>query len=441
MYKLKMLLSVFALLLLSTTSALANNVTLSGVFDGTEPTMAADPFSCDDSAKRYRVAGTITVSSSGSYTVVDAGNWFPFILPAGGIADSVIMIYAGSFNSANPSVNRVASVDEFDSVQLNAGTSYVLVVQHWCSEYNGAFAIVIEGGQATISGDGFTSPSQTIANLTSGSPSAFFDDLGGNRRYKSESITISTSGAYYFVDVGEELGGNAMSLRVYKDSFDPLNTNANLVFNSEGFFIGSLSLQAGTTYVFVLVETSVDSQRLQYVLYPPGSFNFNPGLNGAWVAQGISAQGILMEVLPSAGILFFAHFTFSDQALAVTQNTSRITTQASDGGGSELPNSVGSDDQRWLTAFGAIPASGNYMTINYENSTGGRFNSDDPETQAQTNSNYGTGWIEGITCDHLTINWNLPGGIVDTRDYFKATQDAVPYCESFIEAGPVSPQW
>lgn len=437
----KMFIGISMLLLLAATSAFANNVTLSGAFTGDEPSMAAAPNSCDSAAKRYQVAGTISVSTTGNYTFVDAGNWFPFVLPQGGIADTVTMVYEGSFNPANPSANQVASVDDFDTVQMNAGTSYILVVQHWCDEFNGAYAIVVDGEQGTISGDGFTSLPRTIANLDSGSPSTFFDDLGGNRRYQSEAVTVSKSGAYYFVDVGEELGGSSMTLRVYRDSFNPQNTNSNLVFNSEGFFLASFSLQAGVNYVFVLIENSVDSQRLQYVLYPPGLFNFNPGLNGAWVAQNIDAQGILMEVLPKSGTLFFAHFTFSDQAAVVTQSTARLASETSDAGDTELPNSVGADDQIWLTAFGNIPDSGNYMEIKYENSTGGRFNSDDPNTQATTDSNYGTGWIEGITCDHLKINWNLPGGILDTRDYYKATQDAVPYCESFIKAGPASPQW
>jgi len=433
------LLGLSVLLLMATTSAFANNVTVSGAFTGAEPTMAANPVSCDDVAKRYREAGTITVSSTGNYTVVDAGNWFPSFLTQSGIADVVVMIYAGSFNSNDPNSNRVAIVDDFDTVALNTGTTYVLVVQHWCDEINGPYAVVIDGGQANVSGDVFTSPPRTIAELDSGSPSAFFADLGGNRRYKSENVTVSASGPYYYVDVGQEMGGSTMALRVYEGSFDPLNTNSNLVYNSQGFFIDVLSLQADVNYVFVLVETSADSQRLQYVLYPPGPFNFNPGLNGAWVAENINFQGILMEVLPSAGILFFAHFTFTDQAVALTQKTPRSTLQSSDDGGAEVPNSLGADDQIWLTAFGSLPDTGNYMTIQYENSTGGRFNSETPS--ATIDSNYGTGWIEGMTCDHLVINWNLPGGIVDTRDYFKATQDAVPYCQSFIEAGPVSPQW
>ncbi len=189
--------------------------------------------------------------------------------------------------------------------------------------------------------------------------------------------------------------------------------------------------------MFVIVEHNPDSGPLQYVLFPPGPFNFNPGLNGAWVAEGIKAQGILMEVLPSAGILFFAQFTFVDQAPAVSSENTRLTALGAGGGNSKMEAHLGSDDQRWLTAYGSIPGTGNYMPIKYENSSGGRFNSETPV--GTTDSNYGTGWIEGEACDHIVINWNLPGGIVDTRDYYKATQDAVPYCESFIKAGPVVP--
>ncbi len=413
----------------------ANNVTLSGAFDGAEPTMAADPASCDNVAKRYRVAGTISVSTSGDYTLVDAGNYFPYddsVLRAS-IADVVIMIYAGSFNAANPTNNRVASVDEYDPVQLNAGTSYVLVVQHWCDPTIGAYAIVIDGGQATVSGDGFTSPPQTIGNLSASSPTANFFDLGGDRRYRADAITLSNSGVYYFVDVGEETGGSTMSLRVYQGSFNPLDTDANLVANTGGFYNSGLSLEAGVNYVFVMVENTFASQRLQYVLFPPGPFNFNPGLNGAWQAPGIKAQGILMEVLPSAGVLFFAQFTFPDELAATTADGAKPD------GDAKVQAQLGSTDQRWLTAFGSFPGNGDYMTIKYENSTGGRFNSTTPV--ATTDSNYGDGWIEGKTCDHLVINWNLPGGIVDTRDYYKSTQDAVPYCQGFIKAGPVSAVW
>jgi len=421
-------------------NALADSRTLTGAFDGTEPLMSAASNSCDNNAKRFRQAGTITVSSSGMYRVVDAGNWFPFYLPEGGIADTVVMIYAGSFNSASPNTNRVASVDEYDDVQLNAGTSYILVVQHWCDEINGAYAVIVGGGTGAISGDGFTSPAQTIGDFDAGTPSADFAGLGNGLRYKAETKTVSETSGFYFGDLWEETDGTALYLLIYKDSFDPQNTNANLVYNSDGFFVGSFTLSAGVNYVIVMVEQEPASEHLQYVLYPSvtGPANFNPGLNGSWTAPGIGSQGILMEVIPSFNLAFFAHFTFQDDVVAAAARAGGSKIQSS-GSGSTVQAHIGADDQVWFTAYGPIPASGTKMDIKYENSTGGRFNSETPV--ATTDSNYGTGYIDAISCDHLVINWNLPGGVTDTRDYYKSAQDSLPYCQSFIPAGPVSSTW
>lgn len=423
------------------TSALADNHTVSGAFDGTESFMSAAPGSCNDDAKRFRVAGTVSVSSSGAYRVVDAGNWFPFYQADGGIADSVIMIYAGNFNSASPATNRVASVDEYEDVQLSSGTNYTLVVQHWCEEYNGAYAIVIEGGPGTVSGDGFASPAETIGNFDAGTPSAYFADVDATLRYRADAKTVSETSGFYFVDLWEETDGTPLLLRVYRDSFDPNNTDTNLVYNSQGDFIGSFYLQSGVNYVFVLVEAEAGSQHLQYVLYPTatGPAIFNAGLNGSWTNPDIKAQGILMDVIPSFNFVFFAHFTFHDDVVAAATKGGSSTLQSSASGGSTVQADIGSADQRWFTAYGNIPSSGTMMDINYENSSGGRFNAETPV--ATTDSFYGTGYVDAIACDHLVVNWNLPGGVTDTRDYYKATQDTVPYCLSQVPAGPVSQDW
>jgi len=435
--------TLFALvtLFLFSASAYAANHTVSGVYDGTESLMSAAPNSCDNSFKRYRVAGTITVSSSGSYRVVDAGNWFPFYLTEGGIADSVIMIYAGSFNPASPASNRVASVDEYEDVQLTSGTNYTLVVQHWCNEINGAYALVIQGGPGTVSGDGFTSPAETIGNFDAGTPSAYFADVDATLQYRADAKTVSETVGFYCVDLWEETDGTPLLLRVYRDSFDPNNTETNLVYNSQGDFIGSFYLQAGVNYVFVLVAAVANSQHLQYLLYPTstGPALFNTGLNGSWVNPDIKAQGILMDVIPSFNFVFFAHFTFNDDVVAAATKGGGSTLQSSASGGSTVQADIGSADQRWLTAFGTIPSSGTMMDISYENSSGGRFNAETPV--ATTNSSYGTGYVDAIACDHLVVNWNLPGGVTDTRDYYKATQDTVPDCLSQVPAGPVSADW
>lgn len=440
------LLILIALCLFSA-SALAVNHTVTGAFDGTEPFMGAAPGSCDETAaKRYRVAGTISVSSSGIYRVADAGNWFPGYLPESDIADTVVIFYAGSFNPDSPASNRVAAVDEYDDVQLNSGTNYTLVLQHWCEEVKGAYAIVIADGPGTVSGDGFASPAETIGNFDAGTPNAYFADVDATLRYRADAKTVSETSGFYFVDLWWETDGTPLMLRVYKDSFDPQNTETNLVYNSEydlaaDYDLGSFYLQAGVNYVIVMVEAEANSQHLQYVLYPSatGPATFNTGLNGSWTNPDIKAQGILMDVIPSFKFVFFAHFTFQNEVVAATARGGDSTLQSSASGGSTVQADIGSGDQRWLTGYGNIPSGGTSMPINYENSTGGRFNAETPA--ATTDSNYGTGYIDAIACDHLVVNWNLPGGVTDTRDYYKATQDTVPYCVSQIPAGPVSPNW
>lgn len=104
-----------------------------------------------------------------------------------------------------------------------------------------------------------------------------------------------------------------------------------LYYNSDGFFAGVVSLRAGVTYIFVLLENSADTTHVQYVMYPPGPFIFSPGLNGAWVAPGITKQGILMEVLPKSGTLFLAHFTFQDQVPVALAKSSQSMVQSSGG--------------------------------------------------------------------------------------------------------------
>jgi len=438
---------IFSAFCFFTTAAFADNHTVTGVFDGGESLMSAATGSCDSDAKRYREAGTISVSASGTYRVVDAGNWFPSYRPDSGVADIVIVFYAGSFNPGSPSSNRVASVDEYEDVQLTAGISYILVVQHWCEEINGPYAILVEGGPGTVSGDGFPSPAQTIGNFDAGSPSANFADVDATLHYRADEKTVSETSRFFWVDLWEETAGTELLLRIYKGSFDPQNTDANLVYNSynsefsSGDWIGSFQLLAGVKYVFVLIDTLGNFEHMQYVLFPSsvGPASFNPGLNGTWVSPGVEAQGILMDVTTSFNLVFFAHFTYQDGAVVAAARSGDSRLQSSGAGDAAVQADIGADDQRWLTGYGSIPASGNMLSLKYENSTGGRFNAETPA--ATTNSNYGTGYIEILSCDHMIVNWNLPGGVDSTREYYKASQDMVSYCLDFIPAGAVSPDW
>lgn len=422
------------LLVIFAPAVLANNVTISGAFDGTESTMAADPASCDGTPKRYRQIGSITVSASGNYEVVDAGNNFFFTTPAGGIADAVVMLYTSSFNAASPATNRLASIDDGGTVALASGTTYIVVVQHWCVEMNGPYAVIIDGA-GTISGAGFTSFAYTVGEFLGGSPTADFPGLGVRRYVASAPTNIFRPGTYYFGDLGGEINGNYMQLRIYQNAFDPNNPALNLVANTEDALTAGVSLKTGVSYIFVAIDLFESVDRFQFVLFPPGPFVFNPGLNAAWVADGVGSQGIFMEVFPSFNIVFFAHFTFVDAPLVQADGGARP--ESDQGGKTSVQTHLGSDDQIWLTAFGTYADNSNTVNLKYENSTGGRFNSTLPV--AVTDSNYGTGYIEGFSCERLLINWTLPGGIIDTREYVRLLPDGLAYCESFLGAAPVAP--
>jgi hypothetical protein len=416
--------------------AVANNVTISGAFDGTEATMASDTESCDGAARRFLVAGSFQVSASGTYTVVDAGNDFPYYGTDAGVADVVVLVYEDSFNSASPTINRIRFADDAALVDLAPGTTYVLVVQHWCDEIVGPYAVVIEG-PGNVTGAGFPSLAYTLGEFTQGSPTANFSGIGLSRYVASAATMVPRSGNYYFGDISPYVEGVPINLHVYQGSFNPDSPEANLVASTDFAINTAVSLQSGVNYIFVAIDVYDAISRWQFVLFPPGPFNFNPGMNGAWVADGVEAQGIFMEVFPSVGILFFAHFTFTDQVAVAQADKDRITTQSDGDGGTRPQNHVGAPEQIWLTAYGNIPEGENFMNLKYENSTGGAFNAEMP--QATTDTNYGTGWIEAFGCNHVLINWTLPGGVVDTRDYQRLLLDGLPYCESFIKAAPISP--
>ncbi|MBT8061321.1 MAG: hypothetical protein KJO85_01475, partial [Gammaproteobacteria bacterium] len=213
---------IFLVLALHSPMLAADNRTISGAFSGDEAAMAASPSSCDDDAKKFLEAGTIQVSASDTYTVVDAGNDFQFFGPESSIADIVVILYEGSFDSDNPATNRVAVVDVGAGVALNTGTDYVVVVQHWCEEIVGAWAAVIDG-PGSVSGAGFASLAYTQGEFLEAGDTAAFGELGVHRYEATDPVILPRGGNFFFADVGPQLNGSFISLWVYQNSFDPDN--------------------------------------------------------------------------------------------------------------------------------------------------------------------------------------------------------------------------
>lgn len=415
------------------TSIAAGNRTISGAFDGSETTMTAIPDSCDNTPKKFIEAGSIQVNSTDIYQFTDIGAFFPSELPQASIADVAIMIYQGSFDSDSPLANRVGIISLTNDVALNAGTDYVVVVQHQCDEFVGPYGIVIEG-PGSISGAGFNSLPWTMGEFSAENPTAFFGgNLGIDSSYQATGpVTFPRTGNYYYYDVGPRLEHSFLTVWIYEDSFDPLDTQKNLVQALPLAPVAGVALEGGKSYVFVAINFTEAEGPWQFALFPPGNLGFNSGLSAAWGTPGVEGAGILMEVFEQTGILFFAWFTYTDPLLV-------LNTQVQADAGITRPQShLGSPEQIWLTGFGVLPQDGgNFMNIAFENASGGAFNVPSPEPEI--NSSYGTGWIELFSCTHFDLHFSLPGGQEGTVPFNRLVGDGVDYCLESVTAGAIAP--
>jgi hypothetical protein len=116
-------------------------------------------------------------------------------------------------------------------------------------------------------------------------------------------------------------------------------------------------------------------------------FEFNAGLNDAWVNASAPYQGLFVTVYPDQGIVFVAWFTYD----------------------SELPPpdamaSFGAPDQRWVTAVGSY--SGNRAELNAELTTGGVFNASEPVPVQDTG--FGSMVLEFSDCGNGTLTYDFP---------------------------------
>jgi hypothetical protein len=89
-----------------------------GTFTGSETTVTTE---CGTS--HYRQTGPVQVSRSGTYYYTDI---FTFI-----DVDLCLHIYSAPINAANPDLNIVATLDDYDTVELQANTNYYFVAQSW----------------------------------------------------------------------------------------------------------------------------------------------------------------------------------------------------------------------------------------------------------------------------------------------------------------------
>ena len=392
-----------ALILAGFTSfAEAGNRTLTGFYTGTGDTIPAAVSSCGSPGElEYSIGGVFQVNQAGAYEVVDASN-----VGFNGLAnirDSSILIYEESFDAGNSTQNLIAAVDynfnsvtSTETVALKANTDYVLVAQHWCdfTAGPGVWAAVING-PGTFSGAGFGTDNATRGNFASVIDQAVFSvGQAGGETYKyveARTFTPDSNGEYGFVEIGEALRGSPTAILIYKGLFNANNTSAN--FFADMGFAGAVALEAGQLYTVVLLDAFGEDGRYQYVTFDTAE----PGLQwltGSWFNPATNGQGVMLEYSAETlgGFLFLAWFTY----------------EVDGGAGLSSAQSVGSQDQRWLTGTASGGPTETFVDVKLINNTGGVFNEGTPEPVPDTN--YGTGSIDVLGCNSVELEFDLPEG-------------------------------
>lgn len=419
------------LLAAASTTVFAGNRTFTGVFDGTEDTMPSTLASCDSDGGQslgYRVGGTFQVDTTGNYRVVDAGNiGFGGL---GGIQDTSVILYAGSFDPDNPARNRIASVDVSvnavtgePAIALDSGTDYVLVVQHWCdfTAGLGPWGAVIEG-PGNFSGAGFASSESTYGNWSTVTDTTRFGvGQAGNgiRKYVvSRTFSPEATGQYAFVDVSDLYQAAPAAILVYEGTFDPGNPSAGFI--EDIGFGGILQLDSDKTYTVVLIDAFEENGRFQSVTYAAGDPAIGTHLSGSWYDPATSGQGLLIDYGPNTfgGFLFAAWFTFD------TPDDSGV-------------QSVGDSSQRWLTASGMGPTGSNGLELMFANTSGGVFN--ERATTQTTDSEYGVGKLSVDDCEFITMDFELPEGNSGSLTLQRALPAETDRCYEQTGVGPLIP--
>jgi len=375
---------VMLLFVLLCLPAMADHVTLSAQWDGSEDVIAAYEGSCNGAGDlAYRRFNAIQVSKSGDYHLADASDNLP--------GDLMMAIYRGSFNPDEPEENLVATHAEGGPVRLVSGSQYVVVVQHWCSNtFPATFAVSLSGPGEVSGEDIVVSPQWTSGELGGSDSKAIFSGVAQNY-VVSDPVSFPETGLFRYAEVSL-FDRMDMQLRVYEETFDPSDTEDGLVASMDD--AGGMLLESSKNYLFVVTaRTPGNNGEWQWVMFPPGPLQFNAGLNGAWYYPATSGQGILVDVFTEKQLLFAAWFTF---------DLERPTT-----GSGPM---IGDDGHRWLTASGNYTAGDNAVSLVIENTTGGVFDSADPPVTQDVD--YGSIDLEFSDCLNGTMTYNIPDGPV-----------------------------
>jgi hypothetical protein len=397
-------------MLVGSNAVLASNSVLSGIFDGSESSVATLPGNCDSGGKlAYQEIRPVRVSASGTYTVVDALQTFG--------VDVIAEIYEGSFNPGSPLNNLLTpdGIDVADDVTLNAGTNYVLVVQRWCEQLReGAWSVTFSGPGEVTSDSVVSVPAMTEGSFSDSDP-VVESDCGNSQYQESGPVRVAHSGTYYYTDISFFYAVD-MCLQIFSAPFNPNNPGANRVAIIDDD--GTAELQSGKDYYFVVQPLNLaEAGEFFYVFAPPAPFRISSAMSGGWFYPPTSGQGFLMDVFDSSNQLFLAWFTYDLQ-----RPDASVTAM------------IGDPGHRWMTALG--PFDGNTAELKIYWNSGMIFDSANPPTE-QTQDGEMT--VEFSDCATGIVTYDLgSSGASGQVPIQRLANDAVPMCES-LTTGPGQP--
>jgi hypothetical protein len=397
-------------MLVGSNAVLASNSVLSGIFDGSESSVATLPGNCDSGGElAYQEIRPVRVSASGTYTVVDALQTFG--------VDVIAVIYEGSFNPGSPLNNLLTpdGIDVADDVTLNAGTNYVLVVQRWCEQLReGAWSVTFSGPGEVTSDSVVSVPAMTEGSFSDSDP-VVESDCGNSQYQESGPVRVAHSGTYYYTDISFFYAVD-MCLQIFSAPFNPNNPGANRVAIIDDD--GTAELQSGKDYYFVVQPLNLaEAGEFFYVFAPPAPFRISSAMSGGWFYPPTSGQGFLMDVFDSSNQLFLAWFTYDLQ-----RPDDSVTAM------------IGDPGHRWMTALG--PFDGNTAELKIYWNSGMIFDSANPPTE-QTQDGEMT--VEFSDCATGIVTYDLgSSGASGEVPIQRLANDAVPMCES-LTTGPGQP--
>jgi glucose/arabinose dehydrogenase len=163
---------------------------------------------------------------------------------------------------------------------------------------------------------------------------------------------------------------------------------------------GSVYMATTNAGVFLLSDGEVQ---------PEPVFAINAGMNDAWYEEATAGQGMLISVFEEQGTMFLAWFTFDVERPPA-----------------ETPSILGEPGHRWLTAQG--PYSGTTATLDVYVSSGGIFDSSDPEVGPP--DKVGTATITWSDCRNAVMSYDIDSVGSGTIPLRRVVDDNASLCKA-----------